>query len=81
MTDAEYWSDRVGEARQQAAMLAVNHARAQIMAPHREADPWAGLDRAGEASAVPPTASAELAETIPVLGGNAEGWPDSDFDR
>ena len=81
VTDAEYWSDRVGEARQQAAMLAVNHARAQIMAPHREADPWAGLDRAGEASAVPATASAEAVDTIPVLGGNAEGWPDSDFDR
>ena len=42
VTDAEYWSDRVGEARQQATMIAVNHARAQIMAPHREADPWAG---------------------------------------
>ena len=81
VTDAEYWSDRVGEARQQATMLAVNHARAQIMAPHREADPWAGLDRAGEASAVPATASAEGVDTIPVLGGNAEGWPDSDFDR
>jgi hypothetical protein len=81
VTDAEYWSDRVGEARQQAPMLAVNHARAQIMAPHREADPWAGLDRAGEASAVPATASTEGVDTIPVLGGNAEGWPDSDFDR
>ena len=82
VTDAEYWSDRVGEARQQAAMIAVNHGRAQIMAPHREADPWAGLDRAGEASAVPGTASAEsAAETIPVVGGNADGWPDSDFER
>jgi hypothetical protein len=80
VTDAEYWSDRVGEARQQAAMVAVNHARAQILAPHREADPWAGLDRAGEASAVPAVAS-DPAETIPVVGGAAEGWPESDFDR
>ena len=80
VTDAEYWSDRVGEARQQAAMVAVNHARAQILAPHREADPWAGLDRAGEASAVPAVAP-DAAETIPVVGGAAEGWPKSDFDR
>ena len=81
VTDAEYWSDRVGEARQQSAMIAVNHARAQIMAPHREADPWAGLDRAGEASAVPATAPGESADTIPVVGGTAEGWPNTDFDR
>ena len=82
VTDAEYWSDRVGEARQHATMIAVNHGRAQIMAPHREADPWAGLDRAGEVSAVPPPAFAEsAADTIPVVGGNAAGWPDSDFER
>ena len=62
-------------------MLAVNHARAQILAPHREVDPWAGLDRAGEASAVPATASGDAVDTIPVLGGTAERWPDSDFDR
>ena len=45
VTDASYWSDVVGEARQSAAMVAVNHARAQILAPYRETDPWAGLDR------------------------------------
>ena len=49
VTDATYWSDTVGEARNTAAMVAVNHSRAQILAPHREADPWAGLDRSGEA--------------------------------
>ena len=27
-------------------MVAINHSRAQILAPHREVDPWAGLDRA-----------------------------------
>jgi hypothetical protein len=85
VTDAQYWSDRVGEARQTAAMIAINHARAQILAPHREADPWAGLDRAGEAPAVPPAGepgeSVGSAESIPVSGGNAEGWPGSDFDR
>jgi hypothetical protein len=45
VTEATFWSDVVGEARQSAEMVAVNHARAQILAPFREADPWAGLDR------------------------------------
>jgi hypothetical protein len=87
VTDAQYWSDRVGEARQHAAMVAINHARAQILAPHREADPWAGLDRAGEAPAVPPAEPVATADpdaplgSIPVAGGNADGWPESDFER
>lgn len=51
VTDATYWSDTVGEARKTAPMLAVNHYRAQILAPHREVDPWTGLDRSGEAAA------------------------------
>jgi hypothetical protein len=41
VTDAAYWSDSAGEARQMATMVAINHARAQILAPHREFDPWA----------------------------------------
>ena len=45
VTEATFWSDIVGEARQTAPMLAINHARAQILAPFRETDPWAGLDR------------------------------------
>jgi hypothetical protein len=48
VTDAVYWSDSAGEARQTAAMVAINHHRAQILAPHREVDPWAGLDRSRE---------------------------------
>lgn len=48
VTDATFWSDALGEARQTAPMLAINHHRAQILAPHRESDPWAGIDRAGE---------------------------------
>jgi len=48
VTDATYWSDSVGEARQTAPMVAINHHRAQIFAPHRDVDPWAGLDRSGE---------------------------------
>jgi hypothetical protein len=48
VTDATYWSDSVGEARATAPMLAINHQRAQILAPHREVDVWGGLDRSGE---------------------------------
>lgn len=51
VTEATYWSDVVGEAKQSAAMVAVNHARAQILAPYREVDPWAGLDRSAEHAA------------------------------
>jgi hypothetical protein len=29
-------------------MVAINHERAQILAPHREVDVWGGLDRSGE---------------------------------
>jgi hypothetical protein len=43
ITDAMYWSDRLGEARQTALLVAVNQRRTQILAQHREIDPWAGL--------------------------------------
>lgn len=51
VTDATFWSDRVGEPRTTAGIVAINHARAQILAPHHETDPWAGLNRAGAAEA------------------------------
>lgn len=51
VTDAVYWSESTGEARTTAQMLAINHARAQILAPFREVDPWEGVDRHAE----PPT--------------------------
>ena len=56
VTDATYWSDTLGEARQTATIVAVNHGRAQILAPHQVVDPWAGLDRSAttEAAAVDP---------------------------
>ncbi len=50
VTDATYWSESAGEARQSAPMVAINHQRAQILAPHREVDPWAGLDRSAGAA-------------------------------
>ena len=58
VTEATYWSDRVGEARTTALVVAVNHNRAQFLTPYREIDLWAGLDRsaaAGEPAATPPS--------------------------
>jgi hypothetical protein len=52
VTNATYWSDRLGEARRTALLVAVNHQRTQILAQHQEVDPWAGLG--GPAPAVPP---------------------------
>jgi len=46
VTDATFWSDALGEPRTSAAIVAVNHARAQILAPHRAVDPWAGMPAA-----------------------------------
>jgi hypothetical protein len=57
VTDATYWSDSVGEARATAPMLAINHQRAQILAPHREVDVWGGLNRGGEAPSSGPASS------------------------
>lgn len=43
VTDATYWSDSVGEARQTTPLLAFNQARAQVLAPFRIVDPWEGI--------------------------------------
>ena len=43
VTQATHWSDALAEARTTVPYLAVNHARSQILAPHQEVDPWAGL--------------------------------------
>jgi hypothetical protein len=43
VTDATYWSDRLGEGRKTSLLVAVNHRRTQILAQHQEVDPWAGL--------------------------------------
>jgi hypothetical protein len=77
VTDAVYWSDTVSEARTTAAMIAFNHSRAQILAPHRELDPWAGLDRKAAAAA---SADAAAARSRGAAGDSSEsvdtGVPD-----
>jgi hypothetical protein len=44
VTDAVFWSDRLGGGRQHAAMVAVNQARAQILAPYPELRAAADLE-------------------------------------
>ena len=53
VTEATFWSEHLGEGRQTAVVVAVNHRRAQILAPHQEVDPWAGLDKGSAAGAGP----------------------------
>jgi hypothetical protein len=53
VTDATYWSDRLGEARRTALLVAVNQRRTQILAEHQEVDPWAGLG--APAPSMPPS--------------------------
>ena len=62
VTEATYWSDTVGEARTSAPLIAFNHSRAQILAPHREVDPWAGIARGpvDESSEMSSDASSEI---------------------
>jgi hypothetical protein len=64
VTEVTYWSDVVGEPRTSIGLAAVNHARAQILAPYRVVDPWAGL------TVSRPDESAEP-------GGAAGGSPDA----
>jgi hypothetical protein len=45
VTKATYWSDAVGEARTRAEVVAVNHSRAQVLAPYTEHDPWSDVNR------------------------------------
>jgi hypothetical protein len=59
VTDATFWAERVGETRQTVAFVGVNRARAQVFAPFREVDPWAGVAQvaAKVEEPEPPTAS------------------------
>ena len=71
LTEAVYWSDVVNEPRATAQILAFNHARAQILAPHREVDPWAGMP-AAQPEATDPAAGGSWTEGDQT--GNTSGW-------
>lgn len=77
VTDATFWSDTVGEAKQSAVMVAVNHSRAQILAPHTDVDPWAGLDRSAglgeDAEASDPAEGTVLVHSRPAPSPQ-DGW-------
>lgn len=72
VTDATYWSDTAGEARATAQLLAFNHSRAHILAPHTEVDPWHGLDRSASAGGPTPGGDAAGESTPPEAPGG--GW-------
>ena len=79
VTEAAYWSDRVGEARTEALIVAVNHSRAQILAPHREVDPWAGLDRSGgSATDASGPAASGAADVAAAARPPDPAWPEVD---
>lgn len=44
VTDATFWSESLNEPRKRTRILAVNHARAHVVAPFEERDVWAGVD-------------------------------------
>jgi hypothetical protein len=70
VTGAAFWSDVLGEARQTAELVAVNHNRAQILAPHKVVDPWADVGR--------PADAAPQAETAPPAASGDPAWPATD---
>jgi hypothetical protein len=87
VTEATYWSDSLGEPRTTAALVAINRSLAQIVAPHQEVDPWAGLGPAtteGEGLAPDPAGASGSApssawpEDAPASSGASSVWPEGD---
>ena len=75
VTSAAYWSDVLGEARQTAEIVAVNHSRAQILAPHRVVDPWADVGGAGTTT----SAGTAPTESAPPPPSGDPAWPATDI--
>ena len=85
VTEATYWSDSLGEARVTSALVAINRSLAQIVAPHQEVDPWAGLDqlaadgaRRAEAEASGSAPSSVWPEDATPATGPSSAWPEVD---
>lgn len=82
VTNAAFWSDVLGEARQTAELVAVNHERAQILAPHQYVDPWADIERPAGTPAPaqpgdpPPWPATDVppGSTPPTPPGEPSGW-------
>ena len=75
ITEATFWSDHVGEPRQQAVLVAVNHRRAQILAPHKVRDPWSDVDGPDRpAAAEPSDPVADVSEGADAAGATLDPW-------
>ena len=75
ITEATFWSDHVGEPRQQAVLVAVNHRRAQILAPHKVRDPWSDVDGPDRpAAAEPSDPVADVGEGADAAGATLDPW-------
>jgi hypothetical protein len=74
VTEATFWSETAGEARTTAHLIAFNHSRAQILAPHREVDPWAGISRGDGVST-----GADAAESGSRTEVESNAWPEADL--
>jgi hypothetical protein len=66
VTEATFWSESVGAPRTSAHMVAVNHARAHILAPYQASDPWAGLAPSR------PSAEVESDDSVEDAAGTAD---------
>ena len=74
VTTATYWSDVLGEARQSAELVAVNHERAQILAPLVIVDPWADLG-----APAPATTGLDAPDaSAPARPAGDPAWPETD---
>jgi len=67
VTEATYWSERINEPRTTAAMVAVNHARAHILAPYEQRDVWEV-----------PAGGAGRSASRPTPAATSEAWPSAD---
>ncbi len=75
LADAVFSSERLNEPRTMAPLLAFNHARAHIIAPHAERDVWAGLG-AGTGIGEPAAASLSTEERDAIERMSADPWRD-----
>jgi len=87
VTEATYWSDSLGEPRVTSVLVAINRSLAQIVAPHQEVDPWAGIDQLAAAGAQAAADAAARGEPPPssvwpedtgASPGPSSAWPDVD---
>jgi hypothetical protein len=67
ITDATFWSERLGEDRRTVAFVAVNQSRAQVFAPYNESDP--GEDGDGPSGEPRESAPAEEPPDEPLPAG------------